>query len=304
MMRCQENSERQTVCATEKVSCTLTVDNVFQSVLGTSVSRKIPVPVMAVVSDVIGDRYTHAQIDNMMEAAGIERETPPVGNRQVKTRAWLQCANQTSADPLGTLGKVIIELMEVQDSSLKWDVEVVEPRRERVRKALGEYGLTYVKGGYIATVGTTAVSKTLQDIIRARDLAGLQTEFDRIYENLESDPASAVTASCALLESLFKTYIEENGLEMPSDQSVKPLWKVIRSDLKFDPAATQDDDLKAILSGLAAIVEGTGSLRTHKGSAHGHSKTKYKLKPRHARLAAHAAFTLASFVLEAWGERY
>ncbi len=266
-------------------------------------SRKIPVPVMAVISDVIGGRYTHAQIDNMMEAAGIEPETPPGGNRQVKARTWLQCANQTSADPLSTLGKVIIELMEVQDSSLKWDVEVVEPHRERVRKALGEYGLTYLKGGYIATVGTTVVSKTLQDIIHARDLAGLQTEFDRIYENVESDPASAVTASCALLESLFKTYIEEEQLEMPSEQSVKPLWKVIRADLKFDPAATQDDDLKTILSGLAAIVEGTGSLRTHKGSAHGRGKTVYKLKPRHARLAAHASFTLASFVLEAWGER-
>jgi hypothetical protein len=64
-----------------------------------------------------------------------------------------------------------------------------------------------------------------------------------------------------------------------------------------------DDDLKTVLTGLAAIVEGTGSLRTHKGSAHGRSKTTYKLKPRHARLAAHAAFPLASYILEAWGER-
>jgi hypothetical protein len=71
------------------------------------------------------------------------------------------------------------------------------------------------------------------------------------------------------LESLFKTYIEENNLEMPSEQSIKPLWKVIRKDLNLDPAIVDDDDLKAILSGLAAIVEGTGSLRTHKGSAHG-----------------------------------
>jgi hypothetical protein len=43
----------------------------------------------------------------------------------------------------------------------------------------------------------------LQDIIRARDLSGFQTEFNRIYENLEADPSAAVTASCALLESLF-----------------------------------------------------------------------------------------------------
>lgn len=145
--------------------------------------------------------------------------------------------------------------------------------------------------------------KGLQEIIQMRDLPRLQTEFDRIYKNVESDPPSAVTASCALLESLFRTYIEELSLAMPTDQSIRPLWKVIRKDLKFDPAATKDDDLKTVLSGLAAIVEGIGSLRTHKGSAHGRGETVYKLKPRHARLASHAAFTLASFVLEAWSEQ-
>jgi hypothetical protein len=147
------------------------------------------------------------------------------------------------------------------------------------------------------------VSRTLHDIIRGRDLTGLQTEFDRIYGNVESDPACAVTASCALLESLFRTYIEENGLEMPSEQSIKPLWKTVRKELNLGLALVNDEDLRTILSGLAAIVEGTGSLRTHTGSAHGRGKITYKLKPRHARLAADAAFTLASFVLEAWAER-
>src|SRR6266849_3484937 len=170
----------------------------------------------------------------------------------------------------------------------EWD-KSLHSEQERVRKALGNYGLSYLQGGYIQPLGTTPVSKTLQDIIRARDLSGLQNEFNRIYENLEADPPSAVTASCAFLESLFKTYIEDSNLEMPSEESIKPLWRVVRKDLKLD----------------AAIVEGTGSLRTHKGSAHGRGgkTTTYKLKPRHARLAAHAAFTLASYVLEAWGER-
>ena len=221
----------------------------------------------------------------------------------MKTRAWLQHVNNAMTDPLATLGKVIIELMEVQAESPSWDLDWVEPQREKVRKALRDYSLSYMKGGYIVAIGTTAISKSLQNIIHNRDLAGLQTEFDRISGNVESDPPAAVTASCALLESLFRIYIEEEKLEMPSEQSIKPLWKVIRKDLNFDPAVVNDDDLKTILSGLASIIEGVGSLRTHKGSAHGRGKTVYKLKPRHARLAAHAAFTLASFVLEAWGER-
>jgi len=264
-------------------------------------SRKIPVPVIAVVSDVLAVNYTHARIDYFMEVADIACNGP-FGNKLEKARTYLRTANDKAADPLATLGKVITEFMEVNSSGYASDTSL-DPEREKIRKVLGEHGLAYIKGGYIGTIGVTAVSKTLQDIIRARDLSGLQTEFDRIYENVESDPASAVTATCALLESLFKTYIEDEKLEMPSEQSVKPLWKVLRKDLNLDAAIVDDDDLRAILSGLAAIVEGIGSLRTHKGSAHGRGKTTYKLKPRHARLAAHAAFTLASFVLEAWAER-
>jgi Abortive infection C-terminus len=264
-------------------------------------TRKIPIPVIAVVSEVLANSYTHAQINDFMEAAGIELAVAPIGNKEVKTRAWLRHANETLSDPLGALGKVIIELMEVAPHG--WSGEIPKHYMERVNKALGDYALEYVKGGYIRSVGATGVGKNLQDIIQTRDLSGLQTEFDRIYENLNSDPAAAVTASCALLESLFKTYIGDNKLAMPSDESIKSLWKVVRKDERLDPAVVNDDDLKTILTGLASIVEGTGSLRTHKGSAHGRGKTTYKLKPRHARLAAHSAFTLASFILEAWRER-
>ncbi len=264
-------------------------------------SRKIPAPVIAVVSDILATRYTHSRIDYFMGAAGIDGDSP-AGNKTDKTREWLRRANERTSDPLAALAKAITEFMEVDGSGYASDADLT-PHREKIERILGDSGLSYMSGGYIVPVGPTAVGRTLQDIIKARDLSGLQTEFDRIYENIESDPASAVTASCALLESLFKIYIDEEALAMPAEKSIKPLWKVIRTDLKFDPAATQDDDLKAVLSGLAAIVEGVGALRTHKGSAHGHGKTVYKVKPRHARLVAHASFTLASFVLEAWSER-
>jgi hypothetical protein len=45
------------------------------------------------------------------------------------------------------------------------------------------------------------------------------------------------------------------------------------------------------------------SLMLAEGSDDGQGKTVYKLKARHARLAANAAFTLANFVLEVWSER-
>jgi len=261
--------------------------------------RRIPIPVIAVVADVLATRYTHSRIDYFMEVAGV-KGPPPLGNKVDKARAWLRRANEQNAAPLAALGRAIAELMETGTAGYASQTSL-DPERARVEEILADNGLAYLKGGDVVPVGTTAVTRSLQEIIAARDLAGIQTECDRILENLERDPAAAVTASCALLESLFRYYIEDKGLELPAEQSIRPLWKLVRQDMKLDPAAV-DDDLKLILIGLGSIVEGMGSLRTHRGSAHGRGKRTYKVSARHARLAAHAAFTLALFVLETWGQ--
>lgn len=196
----------------------------------------------------------------------------PFGNKLDKARTYLNAANARVADPLAALGKAITELMEVNSSGYASDTSL-DPERQKINQILAEHELAYTKGGYISAVGTTAVSRTLQDIISAHDLPGLQAEFDRIHKNIEADPASAVTASCALLESIFRTYVEQESLEMPSEQSIKPLWKAVRKDLKLDPALVDDDDLRTILSGLATIVEGMGPIRRYIDLASGNNKS-------------------------------
>jgi hypothetical protein len=105
------------------------------------------------------------------------------------------------------------------------------------------------------------------------------------------------------LEAVFKTYIEVEELPLPKKQDLQPIWKVVREDLGLNPAVIEDRDLQEILSGIFATVSGVGALRTHASSAHGAGVRAYKLKPRHARLAIHAAHTLAPFVLESWQEK-
>jgi hypothetical protein len=262
---------------------------------------QIPFPVIATVADVLAAKYTHARLDFLMKKAGVTGAPPEPGKNKIdRSRNWLELANSEN-EPLNVLGKAIEEVMEVDSFGILTE-DSIDTLRQKIRASLSKHGLGYRAGGNVFTFGTGAVARTLEQMARQRDLLGVQTEFDRIFESLDKDPPSAVTASCALLESLFKVYIEEQALTLPSDQSIKSLWAVVRKDLKFDPAVVQDDNLKKILSGLASIVDGIAALRTHKGSAHGHGKSGYRVKPRHARLAVHAASTLATFILETWDE--
>jgi hypothetical protein len=209
-----------------------------------------------------------------------------------------------SIEPLKVLGRLIEAYMEEEPKRPFWDTTPTSengesPDQERLRAVLARSDLQYVKGGAIAGALGTA-SKTLEEVIKESDAPALEHEFTRALSNVEKSPREAVSAASNILESVCKVYIAENGLEMPAKQDLKPVWTVVRKDLGFDPGVVEDQDLKTILTGLLAIVDGIGALRTHASSAHGAGKTQYKLEPRHARLAIHAAHTITLFILESW----
>ena len=141
-------------------------------------------------------------------------------------------------------------------------------------------------------------TKSLEQLLQKRSMSEATMELKRCMDNFETDPPAAITAACSMLESVCKFYIEENNLEMPTKQTIRPLWKAVSTHLELDPVAVEDSDVKQILSGFTSIVEGIGSLRNHKSSAHGRGKLRYMVLPRHARLAIHASHTLVEYLLE------
>jgi hypothetical protein len=106
------------------------------------------------------------------------------------------------------------------------------------------YGLSYRQGGLVLG-GFSPADKIADGHFKARDLGEVDKEFERSLAHVESDPPAAIAAACSILESLFKVYIEDNGLELPNDQSIKPLWKVASRHLGFDPSAVEDEDIRA-----------------------------------------------------------
>jgi hypothetical protein len=90
---------------------------------------------------------------------------------------------------------------------------------------------------------------------------------------------------------------------MPNQQTIKPLWDIVKKHIGFDPSSVEEEDLKRILGGLASIVDGIGAFRTHASSAHGRGRKQYDVQTRHVHLAVNAAYTLATFVLETWEEK-
>ncbi|MFA7257726.1 MAG: abortive infection family protein [Kiritimatiellales bacterium] len=264
--------------------------------------REIPSAIIAVVAEQTANFETHAKLDSLFMYAGAPGD-PPIGSKHAKALEWLRRVNRDeSLDPLKVIGKIIEGYMEAIIDPANSCGKFVQERKEIIGRALASCELQYVKGGRV--VGALATpSRTLEQLICERDLASINYEFERALKSVEGSPREAVSAACNILESLFKTYIEEEQLEMPAKQDLQHVWSVVRKHIGFDPSCIEDRDIQEILSGVFAVVNGIGALRTHASSAHGSGKRTYKLEPRHARLAVHAAHTLTLFVLESWDKK-
>lgn len=264
---------------------------------------KIPNSVIGSVAEILGDYYySHTKLNALFMESGAPGDPPP-GNCVTKCMTWLKrCNEDSSVEPLSVLGAVIQDFMD-KDLSDEWGDDRWSNEQTRIRRALAKNGLTYQLNGQVLTAGSSPSSRTLSEILHEGDLAAVDIEFQRALASLESDPPAGLTAASALIEALCKAYIEDQGLTMPTRQTIKELWRVVRVDLGLDPRSTAEDDVRRILSGLASIVDGVGSLRTHAGSAHGRGPTSTPVTSREARLAIHAAHTLAVFLIEVWQDR-
>jgi hypothetical protein len=257
-------------------------------------------PVATIVGEVIGSYYySHSDLNDLFGESGAKGDPPP-GNCSKKVRNWLLLLSEDPrADALGIMGKILQDFMEV-DNAWKNQEGQQTTGRKRITDIMAQYGLSYQRGGRIAGSDVASPTRSLETQLRNRDMKALNAEFNRAIENIEKDPPASLTAACAILESLCRIYIDAEGLPLPSKETLKPLWNVVQKDLKLDPASVEDADIVRILSGLTSVVDGIAGLRTHAGSAHGHGNHKYRILSRHARLAIHAAHTLATFLLETW----
>ena len=259
----------------------------------------IPNSVIGTVAEVLGGYYySHSRLNTLFMEAGAP-DDPPDGNCVTKCVSWLKrCNEDLTVKPLKVLGEVLQPFMD-HDFSDTWG-DKWRPQYERIQKSLAKNGLSYQLNGRILRSGVSPSSRTLAEMLRDGEFASVDAEFNRALAAVETDPPAGITAACSLLEALFKTYIDWKGLPTPSRQTIRELWRVVRDNLGLAAGSVSDEDLRKILSGLASIVEGVGAFRTHAGSAHGRGPMPPTITSRDARLAIHAAHTLAVYIMEVW----
>lgn len=189
-------------------------------------------------------------------------------------------------------------------------VSIVDSKRTYVMKLLAEVSpRTIAKLAselhIEAPSNASQAAHELVDYLANGGLEAAHDDFGRAMDSIDTDPAQAIASSCATLESICKAVLDACGESYPSDESLQPLVKAVCRVLDLSPEGKADPDIKRVLGGLQNSAFGIAVLRTKFSSAHGRGSTqfKYRLGPRHARLAVNAASTVGYFLIETCHER-
>ena len=260
---------------------------------------KIPLSLIAILSEILPEYETHASLDNLFLYADINSEIPGL-SKPAKVQQVLMEVNKANSEPLKVLGKILEKYLDGGVLYIR-DQEKFDGQIEKINKILSDNSLLYMTGGIISGSLTTP-TKSLENVIKQLEIPALDQEFVRALTHVDASPREAVSAASNILESICKVYITENNLVMPNKKDLKNLFDVVRKSLKIQRESIEDEDLLRIISGIISVVDGIASLRTHTSSAHGAGIKQYNLKPRHARLAIHSAHTIGLYILESWKE--
>ena len=267
---------------------------------------RIPTSLIGLLSQILPDRYTMAQIDALFLFAGAP-EPMPVGSKATKVQAWLRQTNTIAGDPLKIVGVILDDFMEkAKPSNSYWlnagvdHVKAMEEEKKKIKETLARDGMTFIRGGTIVQGGVTP-TMSLLEAVKKLGLVSVEIEIQRALEQIEQDPHAAAHYAANVLEAVLKAYLDHKGQPYGNGDGLAELWKSSAEKIGLRPVDWDSKDLKKIASGLNSIVDGIMHLRNTKSGAHGMSEEQtrnFSIKPKHARLAIHAAHTVAVYVLE------
>lgn len=269
--------------------------------------QKIPAATIGLLSQILPDYYTHDGLNGLFLTASAPDRIPE-GSKPSKVTTWLRSINAECDDPISVLGSVIEDFMDKEpyvsdpfDTSRDDREQALRQAQGKIQQALSKDGFQYSRGGYV-TKGGALPTRSLQENVKKMGLAAIQIEIDRALANVEKDPLVAAHNAGSVMEAALKAYLNHHKVAYKEEaDTLSDLWKSVVEHIGIHPKEMDDKDLKKIASGLFSIVDGTMHLRNKKSAAHGKSEAQMKentIRPRHARLAIHAAHTVSAYVLE------
>lgn len=258
------------------------------------------------LGDVLSDFSTLTPIAHLFDDLGIPYPPPDVAEEAVRgitgQRRGLVAQYVASLDiRLPEDQRRLLRVFdEVLGDVLAESNEYTDKARSRLLRLLANDGFTPGADGHLRPSSTQRVDLPLDEI---DDIDVLNEHLDRIDREIADDPAGAISAVKALIESTAKIVLRETA----GSHAQNAKFNVVIADAqkalglmagRLGPDKAGDESVKKILDGLYKVAVGIDELRNRYGRDHGRAEALRGITERHARLAVHSGTAYCRFLLD------
>lgn len=183
--------------------------------------------------------------------------------------------------------KVLLDLCDYE-GPMKYPAPSAEDRQRLRELVLGEGAPSLSAGrATIEKFGWPSVNK----------------DWQRAFQQIETDPEGAITAVRSLVESVCKHILDDAHVAYTDDGDLTKLYKAAAKHLNLAPEQHAEEVFRQILGGCTSVVNGLAGMRNRLGDSHGKGLTYVAPGKRHAKLAVTVGGGAAVFLLETYLER-
>lgn len=149
----------------------------------------------------------------------------------------------------------------------------------------------------IAALPATMEGANLFTQLDAAESEPVRHSWIKAASSVASDPAGAITAARAVLESTCRHVLAEFQMDGDDHGNLPKLYRDAASCIGLASKDQHNDMLRRLLAGCTTVVDGLAELRNQLGDSHGRGPISMKPAHRHAVLAVTLAGGLSSFLL-------
>jgi hypothetical protein len=141
-------------------------------------------------------------------------------------------------------------------------------------------------------------------MIAVSSSAEVLASWRRVQARRFEDPAGAITAARALLESACYYLLAKMGEESGETDDLPSLYGRVARAMSLHPKDRSDEAIRQILQGCFSVVNGLSAFRNALGDAHGKKPAQATPSARHADLAVNVAGSISAFLLQTYEDRF
>lgn len=269
--------------------------------------RLISKPTLAIIKTALAELCTHSQLVNLFEQ--YEFESGPntkYSNKVERAGTHLDHHDWSRPDVVQRLLELLSHIFG-ERTAHGVGIDNSEVWHRIITTLANRDGVAWDGDRFVSRKSATLLH--LAEKVQAFNQDSVHREVDRLLANVDSDPDDVLTSAKCLIESVCRAILadfgQQPGSNMPEfGQLTRQTFSQLR--LLPDQVSYQTkgaEVVKRILQNMGSVLQGLAELRNLYGDSHGKGPGNKGLEPRHARLAASLAGSLATFLLETHEQR-